>query len=204
VVLEKIAPQISSIDFDNVHGATAAAKHLIGLGRRRIGFLGYSERGIPYRRRHEGYRAACLAAGLEVDPRLTEPLGMDGFAEAGRRGVRHLIESGIDFDALLCVCDETALAAMQTLADYGKRVPAEVAVVGYDDHPLAASATPALTTVRQDGVEMGRRAMEMLHRQIETGDITPSHQLIEPKLIVRRSCGAERNKSNYILPGSTF
>jgi DNA-binding LacI/PurR family transcriptional regulator len=169
-----------------------ATNHLIRLGRRRIGFIGYYERGIPYRQRYEGYRTACGEAGLQVDPDLSEPLKPGGFAEAGRRGVRRLIEGGKEFDALVCVCDETALAAMQTLAAHGRTIPGDVAVVGYDDYPLAALATPALTTVRQDGVEMGRRAMEMLHRQIEGGGSTPERQIIRPTLVVRASCGAEQ------------
>ncbi len=195
VVLEKTTPGSCCINFDNLHGAGEATGHLIRLGRRRIGFIGHDQRGIPYRQRYEGYQAACRAAGVEIDPALSEPLRPGGFAEAGRRGVRRLIEQGIDFDALVCVCDETAMAVMQTLAEHGRRVPETVAVVGYDDHPLAALATPALTTVRQDGIEMGRRAMEMLHRQIETGNRTPVHEVIRPALVVRRSCGAA---------GSTF
>jgi LacI family transcriptional regulator len=188
VSLERTTPDAPCIDFDNVHGGREATEHLIRLGRRRIAFLGHSEKGIPYRDRYRGYADAMAAGGLEVDRRWAEPLEGD-FAQTGRRGARRLLESGADFDALVCVTDVTAMAAMQVLAERGVHVPKEVAVVGYDDSPMALLAAPALTTVRQDGREMGRQAMTMLHEQMESGDLRPVRRLLKPSLVVRRSCG---------------
>ncbi len=190
VSLERTTPDAPCIDFDNIHGGREAAAHLIRLGRRRIAFLGHSGTGAPYRDRFGGYEAALRSAGLALDPQLLEPLEGGRFDECGRRGVRRLLESGVDFDALVCVTDKTAMAAMQVLAEKGVRVPEAVAIVGYDDSPMAAFAAPPLTTIRQDGIEMGRQAMEMLHEQMTSGESRPARRLLKPSLVVRRSCGA--------------
>jgi DNA-binding LacI/PurR family transcriptional regulator len=196
VGIEKISPRFSCIDFDNVYGAKEATRHLIRLGRRRIGFLGCNEQIMPSRLRRQGYQAACLEAGLELEPELVVLGNVDqGYADSGYQGIKQLLDAGISFDALFCASDDTALAAIQVLSERGLRVPDDVAVVGYDDNPLARLANPALTTVHQDGVEMGRQAMTMLHQLIEGDATSPIQQMLRPTLVVRRSCGAALSAS---------
>jgi DNA-binding LacI/PurR family transcriptional regulator len=96
---------------------------------------------------------------------------------------------GIEFDAVFCVADVMAMTALQALAAAGRRVPEDVAVVGYDDSPFAPLATPPLTSVRQDGVEMGRQAVDMLHARIGKPGGPPESRVLPVQLVVRASSG---------------
>jgi DNA-binding LacI/PurR family transcriptional regulator len=193
VVLEKTTPRSSCVDFDHVWGGAAATRHLLKAGRQRIGFIGRSDNQIPFRKRYEGYQSALAEAGIPCNrQRVTDSTGR--LVETGQRGARQLLERGMDVDALVCVSDEGAMAAIQILAKAGLSIPGAVAVVGYDDAPMAAIANPALTTIRQDGVAMGRLAVDMLHRQIEAeGALPPEQYTLRPELVIRDSCGASRS-----------
>jgi DNA-binding LacI/PurR family transcriptional regulator len=171
-----------SVGGDNVGGARLAVEHLIASGRRRIAFLGAPDAPEAVLRR-EGYLAALAAAGLPSDPAL---IGHAPFTvETAHEAARALIESGVAFDALFAVSDVIALAAIQALNEAGRRVPEDVAVIGYDDIFLARQSTPPLTTVRQD-LETGARTMvDLLFRRI-AGEDTPSVTM-PGELIVRAS-----------------
>jgi DNA-binding LacI/PurR family transcriptional regulator len=171
-----------SVGGDNVGGARLAVEHLIASGRRRIAFLGAPDAPEAVLRR-EGYLAALAAAGLPSDPAL---IGHAPFTvETAHEAARALIESGVAFDALFAVSDVIALAAIRALNEAGRRVPEDVAVIGYDDIFLARQSTPPLTTVRQD-LETGARTMvDLLFRRI-AGEDTPSVTM-PGELIVRAS-----------------
>jgi DNA-binding LacI/PurR family transcriptional regulator len=169
-----------SVGGDNVGGARLAVEHLLRAGRRRIAFLGASDAPEAALRR-DGYVAALAAAGMPSDPALIAQAPFT--VEAAHEAARALIESGVEFDAIVAVSDVIALAAIRALTETGRRVPDDVAVVGYDDIILARQNAPPLTTIRQD-LETGARGMvDLLFRRIG-GEDAPS-MTMPAELIVR-------------------
>lgn len=178
-----------SLGCDNVDGGYQATRHLLDLGRRRIAFLGTaSQRSPELELRYRGYRRALEEAGLAADPALCIPT--DSHECFGHQAAQTLIESGVEFDALFGVTDAIAIGAMRALKQAGISVPDDVAVVGFDDLPVASYVAPELTTIRQDVRKAGEILVQKLVRLIE-GEAVES-QLIKPELIVRESCGANR------------
>ena len=195
VELEKNRSEYPAVAFDNIGGVRLAVDHLVGHGRRRLAVI--ATHGGFSRERLLGFQRALRAHGLDADPRLTVKLPL-GYSDAGRPGVLALLESGAPFDALFCVTDDIAMGAIQTLVEHGRRVPEDVAVVGFDDAPSAWLSNPALTSVQQDGVALGRAAVELLVRGL-AGEAPKSRpQVLPTRLAVRRSCGCGREPAKFI------
>ena len=176
-----------SIGCDNVNGGRLAGEHLVGLGRRRIAFLGGASSHCPeFFDRFRGCDAALRDAGgameaiLQVDAESSEE---DGYAAA-----RELLARGGAFDAVFAASDLIAIGAMRALTEAGLRVPEDIAVVGFDDIPMARFTSPPLTTVFQDTKRAGELLVETLLRQV-AGEQTRSITL-PTSLVVRRSSGA--------------
>jgi DNA-binding LacI/PurR family transcriptional regulator len=173
------------VQVDNRRGARMATEHLLELGHTRIAHvLGAPELGISDERR-TGYRDALRAARVPFDAKLvvTGRFTEDGGFEA----LTALLESGIDFTAVFAANDLSALGGMHALARGGRRVPADVSVIGFDDLRLSAYATPPLTTIRQPAVEIAERATEILIGMINGRRARPLRTLLEPQLVVRGS-----------------
>lgn len=187
VVLERRSEQSKWVDFDHCGGAAIATRHLLNLGRRRIALVGDNN---PLRRR--GYLEALEQAGLAPDKQLVWPQHPEEpYDRVAQRAVDAMFASGAKTpDALFCLSDEIAAAAIAALAKRGIRVPDDVAVVGYDDSVLARYANPSLTSVHQDGVKMGRMAIDLLIRQIESSDDLVEPVILKSTLTIRDSCGA--------------
>ncbi|MFK8031336.1 MAG: LacI family DNA-binding transcriptional regulator [Gammaproteobacteria bacterium] len=169
---------------DNKSGGYQSTKHLLELGRRNIAFFGdiYNPENAA---RHEGYRQALSEYGLEPDPRLRidVPVVMEG----ARAAMLDIIDSGVIFDAVVCVSDVVALASLSTFQEKGIRVPSDVAVVGYDDIRLAAYSSPPLTTVRQHIHEAGETLVDSVLGLINGEQVTDT--ILTSELIVRKSSG---------------
>ncbi len=176
-----------SIGCDNVAGGRLAVEHLVRLGRRRIAFIGDIAPSAPEMAdRYRGYRETLLAAGVEPDPRLqTSAVSTEASGEAA---LHVLLERGLNFDAVFAASDLIAIGAMGALARAGRRVPQDVAVVGFDGIPMGAVTRPALTTVSQGTTRAGEALVESLIHQIEGRPV--ENRVLSPHLIVRESCGA--------------
>ena len=107
--------------------------------------------------------------------------------DGGRLAIKGLLEAGVEFDAVFAHNDLSAAGVIQELRDSGRRIPADVAVVGFDDIPLAAHTEPALTTVRQPLREMGTAAARMLLSYFEGSPVSETRQVIPTTLVVRGS-----------------
>ena len=137
----------TTVGTDNVAGGRLATAHLIAAGCRRIIFLGNPN--LPeLAPRLRGYRAAHKAAGLPTSPELIVPCAFDPGAATGC--AERLARGPIAFDGIVAGSDVIAMTAIRALHSAGRRVPQDVAVVGFDDVEMAAYATPSLTTIRQD------------------------------------------------------
>jgi DNA-binding LacI/PurR family transcriptional regulator len=174
------------IDVDNVGGAKAGVAHLVARGRKRIATISGPRDMGAGQDRLAGYRAALAAACLEEDPGLV----VEGdFSEvSGLQAMRSLLAGHPDLDAVFAANDLMAIGALRALRDAGRRVPEDVAVVGFDDSPLSRVTDPPLSTVRQPVEEMGREMAEMLLRLISGahGDIQQS-AVLPTELVVRAS-----------------
>ena len=177
--------EFCSVTGDSVAGGRIATAYLLGSGRSRIGFLGGPAVEPEVKQRYEGYAAALADAGHEVDPELVVNVMWHRGAAGVATAVDGLLGRAPDLDAIFANSDNFAIAAMDALRARGRRVPDDVAVVGYDDVAVARHANPPLTTIRQSGPLIGRLLAENLLQHLRTGAITSAS--IPAELIVRES-----------------
>ncbi|HAY07399.1 MAG TPA: LacI family DNA-binding transcriptional regulator [Hyphomonas sp.] len=173
-----------SVGSDNLRGGTRATSHLLNLGRRRIAFLG--DTAAPeVQQRYEGYVEAHRRIGLSVDPALVVPAQFEiSYAESAVDG---LIGRGVTFDGIFAAGDLIALGAIRSLLKTGRKIPEEVAVIGYDNIQLSAYTHPSLTTISQD---MGKAGRLMVSKLLSATESSPMRsERLPTELIVRESCG---------------
>jgi len=172
---------------DNSAGGLQATRHLLRMGRRRIAYLGSSSDHWPeFQARYSGHVRAQLEAGIEPDPRLL--VEAQSSEQAGHEAALALLATGAPFDAVFAASDLIAMGAISALRERGRTVPGDVAVIGFDDIAAAAHFIPPLTTVQQDTHRAADILVDNLLR-MTAGEPVES-ALIEPKLVVRGSCGA--------------
>ncbi len=173
---------------DNRRGEREAVEHLLRLGHRRIAFIGGPAILPVAGERLAGYRDALGAAGIRFDPALVFDGGFR--PEGGAAAVEALLRRRVKFTAIVAANDLMATGAMEYLHRRGRRLPGDVAVVGFDDITFASLVEPPLTTVAQPKYQMGRLAMERLLELLNGGASRPRRLVLEPRLVVRKSCGA--------------
>jgi len=180
------ADNVSYIDIDNVSAASMAVSHLIQLGRKRIALITGPTNSTVGIDRKQGYLKAITDRGREVD----EALITEGdFTEAGGYySMQRLLLAKPD--AVFAASDIMALGAIRAAREAGLRVPDDLAVVGFDDLPIATISDIQLTTVRQPVVQFGAKAVEVLLDLIENGIDPPRHIFMDTELVIRDSCGA--------------
>ncbi|WP_407662164.1 LacI family DNA-binding transcriptional regulator [Microterricola pindariensis] len=169
------------VDVDNRGGAAAATEHLIGTGRRRIATIAGPQDMPPGFDRLDGWRGVMRANGLD-DSLVAQG---DFTVASGAEAMRGLLEREPGIDAVFAANDQMAVGAYQALAESGRQVPGDVAVIGFDDNSFAETASPALTTVSQPAVGMGQAMAELLVQIIE-GRPHQDH-LVLPTTLVRRA-----------------
>jgi len=178
--------QYCTVGSDNEGGGFRATSHLIARGRRRVAFLGDAT--LPeVKLRFAGYRRALRRHHIAFDRALY--VATEFTVESAARSIAALLRDGPPFDAVFASSDVIAMSAIQTLHSANVDVPDAVSVVGYDDIRMAASYTPALTTVRQN-IEAGGHALVSRLIALIRGERIGS-LVLPTELIVRRSCGAD-------------
>ncbi|MFF2962256.1 LacI family DNA-binding transcriptional regulator [Streptomyces sp. NPDC057963] len=176
---------LAAVDSDNFGGARAAVDHLISRGRRSIATITGRLDVYGARRRLDGYREAVAAAGLGPDEQLIAPA--DFSEEGGAQAMRDLLARRPDVDAVFAASDVMAAGARQVLREAGRRIPDDVALIGFDDSAVARHMDPALTSVRQPIEEMGRTMARVLLQEI-AGENQERPQIVLPtELVVRDS-----------------
>src|SRR5579884_2527362 len=177
---------VHSICIDDRTGARLAVNHLIQLGHRRIAYLGDQFGLESDKNRLGGYREALEAAGIACPPELV--VNGDGKAPGGRVAMDRLLALRDLPTAVFCYNDMSAVGALRSIYDAGLRVPQDISVAGFDDLPIASYLQPALTTVRQPKIEMGRQAAQML-LDLLAGERVESKIEVQGELIIRASTG---------------
>ena len=174
---------ISYVATDNTTAAYHAISHLLKLGRRRIALLVGSLEPHASQERLAGYRKALGDRGIPVDERLIAVGGMSESYGAAQQLLQH------NPDAIF-MPTRMALDVLRVLHEAGRRVPDDIALIGFDDLPLAQHTDPPLTTVRQPMAAMGKQLVGMLLDIMERGAEPARHVVFEQELVIRQSCGA--------------
>ncbi|WP_258372028.1 MULTISPECIES: LacI family DNA-binding transcriptional regulator [unclassified Curtobacterium] len=178
------------VAIDNVAAARAATEHLFAIGRRRIAAIGDQpyDTGETAQLRTRGYESAHEARGVPVDRSLVVPTANFHFSDGARAMTELLEHPDGPPDAVFCYNDLVAMGAMRVLLSQGRRVPEDVALVGFDDIEAAAYQTPSLTTVRPDRETIARLAVERLVAILDgTAEGEPGDHYAGHELVVRES-----------------
>jgi DNA-binding LacI/PurR family transcriptional regulator len=192
VLLHQTPPDalnIPVIAVENKDGAVTLINHLIEIhGRRKIVFLKGPEGHEDSVWRERGYREALEAHEIAFQPELLAAGLFD--EDTAFATIQKMLSDGIEFDAVFAGDDDSAIGALRALKLAGRRVPQDVAVVGFDDVPVARYLSPALTTVRAPIESIGREAVGQLVRRM---DGLPDKGLIlmGTELVIRESCGCQ-------------
>jgi LacI family transcriptional regulator len=194
VVLNSTVEIWPSLTIDNFGGARDVVRHLAALGHRRIAFIGGPPLNVDAGERRRGYRAGIREAAmtqLEFEGKFTEASGY----EAACNFLRHAPRA----TALFSANDAMAIGALSAFREAGVDVPGDVALVGFDDVPIARYLAPPLTTVAVPITELGRAGFDVLNSMMR-GDATPRSRKLKTALVVRESCGSVRVGRNATAP----
>lgn len=192
IVIEHVANGSwgSTIRLRNHEGGAQAAKHLINVGCKKLACIATDRSWLPSgARRARGFVEACQEGGLQPQIQLAGILSAGQYPselEAGYSAMQSLLRS-YSPDGVFCTNDLMALGAMRAATDQSISIPIDMALMGFDDIPLAAHSIPSLTTIAQPGSEMGTRAATLLLTQIESNQ--PIYENVEftTTLVVRES-----------------
>ena len=185
----------SLVKFDEIHGGEQAGRHLLDLGHRRIGIVrGPSWWGAVDDRLH-GYERALVDHGLSIDDTVIEAADV-WTAPAGYDATMRILDRDANVTAIWALYDVLAVGVIRALADRGKRVPEDVAVVGYNDETFSSYMVPRLTSVRADCSVIGQIAAELMLELLDD-EAAPSREVIVPTEIVIRD-SSRRCLSNVL------
>ena len=176
---------VISVGSTNFAGGLAATQHLLGLGHRRIGYVGGAVTSVCNQARLGGYRAAMDGASVPIPEgyvRFGHFLHADGLEQGAA-----LLDLHQPPTAVFAGSDETAVGVVEAARARGLRVPEDLSVVGFDDTQIARLSSPALTTVRQPLQEMGKVALRTAMRLATDGEVDSHHVELATELVVRRS-----------------
>jgi len=190
VLLHQSPPEgmlIPNVTFNNKSGAREIVEHLIVKHScRRILYLAGPDNHEDSIWRERGFIEALHAHNISFDPAMK--ISGNFNAENAKNSVRRLIATEKEVDAIFAADDESASGAMMALREVGRRIPEDIAVVGFDDTLLALHLTPPLTTVNAPIEQAGRQAVQQLVQVID-GKVARALTLLQTKLVIRQSCG---------------
>lgn len=180
-------PEHTIINIDNYGGAWSAVDYLLSLGRRKIGLISGPLEWLEARQRKEGWENALKAAGIEVSDQHW--VQGNWSASSGETSFIELLEKYPEMDAVFCCNDQMSLGLLHHANAIGKRIPEDLAVIGFDDLAESPYFTPALTTIRQPLRELGNLAVKTILEQVRgTEPHQPGKMLtLKTELVVRDS-----------------
>jgi DNA-binding LacI/PurR family transcriptional regulator len=180
--------RVPSVAVDERGAGELAARHLIDLGHKRIGYVAGPDYYLPTRQKAAGREAALRAAGLEPDGLVAH--GGDFSVEEGRAALRELLELDPPPTSVICSSDLMAIGVLQEAAARGLRVPEDLSVVGFDGIDAGAWTSPALTTMEQPISEIAETAVNALRTLIAEPEKPLPDYSFRPRLRVRESTAA--------------
>lgn len=187
---EEHAIPCHSVLIDNYEAMKEAVLHLIWEhGHRRIAFVGGSEH-VDLAQRLEGYKAALQESGIKYEKQLYFH-ARNSLRHGGMDAAKEMLQRGVEFTAVVTATDLNAIGVIEVLQEAGYRVPADIAVIGFDDLPSAAAFDPPLTTVRQSTKQMAHASIDLLYRMMDGEEVQQRKTYIPTQFIPRASCGCE-------------
>ena len=190
-------PMQSGLDVVGINHLAAGrriAAHLLECGCRRIVFLQGGPSSVNRRNRLAGVAGEVVSAGVHWGDNSV--VALTGSDASGAEQVMKLLDGGVAPDALICGHDAFAVMLMKRLLSSGRRVPQDIAVVGFDDDPCAALATPQLTTIHQPARRIAAEAVKTLAWRIDHPDAPPRNILVPASLVVRGSTALQADNVN--------
>jgi DNA-binding LacI/PurR family transcriptional regulator len=181
-------PKTDVVLADNQSGSRMAIEHLLKFGHRRVAIVNGPQRLTSGRERYHGYLEAMREAGAPIDESLVK-FG-DYQVESGYTLTRDLLSAQPAPSALFLANNLMTIGALNAIHEMGVSIPHDIAVIGFDDLPWAASLNPPLTTVGQPAFDIGVHAAELLLNRIAFPDRPVRTVVLDTELIVRASCGA--------------
>jgi DNA-binding LacI/PurR family transcriptional regulator len=172
-----------TVDCDNLTGGRLATQHLLRIGRKRIAFLGGTRSEPEVQLRYQGYAETLQEAGYAIGSVLV--VYGDYTCCSGYENMQKLLTQAPELDGVFVCSDLMAIGAMEALREYGRRVPEDVSVVGFDDIPLAEYCSPPLTTIRQNISKAGEVLVRNLIQYLQDGIFTRT--ILPVELVVRKS-----------------
>jgi len=191
VDLDLTGPITGYVISDNVAGAKLAVSHLHELGRRKIATITGMTYTRPGRDRLTGYREQIKELGLSQHSEYIQ--SGDFYEPSGFTAMESLLALAERPDAVFCASDMMAVGAIGAATVAGLKVPDDVAIIGFDDAPFAATFSPSISTIRQDKVGLGRAAGEQVMALIDNPKATPPKLTLPVELVVRESTAGRKS-----------
>jgi DNA-binding LacI/PurR family transcriptional regulator/signal transduction histidine kinase/ActR/RegA family two-component response regulator len=189
---------IPSLVIDNRAGMVAAVEHMVERhGCRRPVFLAGTPKNPDSEERYEAYLEALAMHGLPFDPNLVACA--DFRNELARDAVDDILKREVAFDSVVAANDTMAVGAIESLRKWGRRVPLDIPVTGFDDQLLARAAVPPLTTVAQPYEQMAELAVDTIVAQL-SGQKVPERVALPTRLVCRQSCGCTEAEQGGLWP----
>ncbi len=191
IMINSRVSEVSYVDTDNTYGAKKAAEYLLELGHRRIAIINGDMSTTNAQDRFEGYKAAFLKAGEEIDDDLVKE---GKFSEdSGSFAMGNILSGEKQPTAVLCANDLIAIGAIRAIKEKGLKIPEDISIIGFDDLIISSYLTPPLTTVRQPLFHLGKEAVVTLMSMIRGEKENYQEIEIETRLIKRESAGPPKN-----------
>lgn len=172
------------VSINHKQAAKDAVLYLVSKGHERVALVTSDSNYLYAQQREEGYRSALQDAGIPINEDYIQAMGDIDFP-LGELAARRLLTQPEPPTAIFAVADMLAIGVMKAVYQMGKEIPKDIAVIGFDDLPLASMFIPSLTTIRQPTLDMGKTAMKMLMKKMAGEDVTS--QIIHHTLMVRSS-----------------
>lgn len=189
VFFDRVVDEIDAhkITVDDYRGGFKATWHLIEQGAKRVAHIGGPLNLKIYQSRLRGYEDALRKAGLTPDPSMLIHNSLT--RDDGTKAMERLFSRNVKPDAVFCGNDTTALSAIIFLQENGIKVPADVLIVGFSNEPFSAVVSPSISTIKQPGFEMGKKAAALIIEQIKLKDKPArfQHIVMPTELIIRES-----------------
>ena len=189
VLMDRIVEnyQFDTVSVDNVKGAYTATKHLIDAGYKKIGILGGNLKLSTGKGRYEGYLKAMQESALDIDQQYVM---FGNFTEEdGYQLTKNMLSLEEPPEALFVNNNLSTMGALKAIRELGRRMPQDIALVGFDDIPMATELATPPTVIAQPTHDLGREAVHLLLRRLKTPNAPAQSLLLQTQLIVRESCG---------------
>ncbi|MFW5832221.1 MAG: LacI family DNA-binding transcriptional regulator [Prolixibacteraceae bacterium] len=189
VFFDRVVEEIDAhkILVDDFKGGFKATEHLIEQGAKRVAHIGGPLNLGIYKNRLKGYQEAMKKAGLKIDKSMLIHNSLT--REDGEKALKKLFQNSTKPDAIFCANDTTALSAIIYLGENGYKIPEDVMIVGFSNEPFSEVVSPSISTIRQPGFEMGKKAARLIIAEIHSKSKNKKYQtfLMPTELIVRQS-----------------